>query len=299
MKKQYRHILEYAGLRLFCFTVKLLPVFVSIKVGRKTGMLALSFLKKRVDLARSNLQLAYGESLSLEERDRIISSLFCFLGEALIESIVFKKKEVETNITVEGMQYMKSALDKNRGVIMIGPHFGQWELAGFVFGSQIKNASTVYKSLKNPYVDNYLFKVRQESGLNLIPNKNALRPVLSNLKKGSLVGMLFDQNAGRNGLAATFFGKTAYTYSAPAYFALKTGCPVVPVYVIKDSGFRKHRLIIKEPFPLIDTGNEEADIMANVQQYNDFIEDVVRRYPDQWFGWLHRRWKIPRKYANQ
>ncbi len=290
---QKKHLLEYIALRIFCFTVKALPVPLTIRAGRKIGLLATPFIKKRIELAHSNLQIAFGDTLSFKERNKIIRSLLSLLGEGLIESIVFNTKEIEQNITVEGMELLENALAMKKGAIILGPHFGQWELAGFVFGSYLKNASTVYKSLKNPFVNSYLIKKRQESNLTLIQSKNGLRQVFASLKKGSMVVILFDQNAGRDGLPVNFFGSTAFTYSAPAVFALKTGCPVLPAYTIKDSGFRKHRLVIKEPFPLIRTGDKEKDLMANTQQYNDFIESLVRKHPDQWFGWLHNRWKIP------
>jgi KDO2-lipid IV(A) lauroyltransferase len=43
-------------------------------------------------------------------------------------------------------------------------------------------------------------------------------------------------------------------------------------------------------FPLIDTGNEENDLVANTQLYTSFIEDAIRKHPTQWV-WMHERWK--------
>jgi KDO2-lipid IV(A) lauroyltransferase len=298
-RSKIMYILEYIGLRFFCCVIKALPDSVSIKAGRTIGTISARFLKQRIKLAHSNLEHAYGEALSFEERSSIIHKLSSLLGEALIESIICKGEDAEKNISVEGMEHLYNALKMNKGVLILGPHFGLWELAGYIFGSALHNASTVYKPLKNSYINNYLLKIRRKTDIGLIPSKNALKLVLQNLKKGSAVVILFDQNAGKGGVPVKFFGKTAFTYSAPAAFALKTGCPVVPAYIIKDSGFRKHRLIIKEPFLLINTGNKEKDILANTQQYNDFLEALVRRHPEQWFGWLHRRWKIPRKYAEE
>ncbi len=295
--KKIQHILEYAGLRLLVGLMKLLPAPAAIGFGRSIGSSLRLLFRSRMQLAHDNMQLAFGDSLSFDERCGIIAPLMKMQGESLVESIICTPDSIAENVAVEGMEHLDRALAENRGVILLGPHFDMWEMAGYIFGARLEHVATVYKAMKNPYVNDYLMKTREKSNLALIPSKNALRPVLSRLKKGHAVVMMFDQNAGRSGLAVNFFGKKAMTYSAPAAFALKTGCAVIPSYMIKGPGFRKHRLIIHPPFPLISTGTMEQDIFDNTQQYNDFFEDLVRRHPAQWFGWLHRRWKQPGSHA--
>lgn len=292
-----RYVLEYAGLRLMCAMLRALPHTVSIRLGRNLGMLSRFFIGTRTALAQDNLRLVFGDTMSRDERDAVIVRLLRLLGEAFIESIIFKPDNVKSHIVIDGYNHLEQSLAQGRGVIFLVPHFSMWELASFAFGSCLHDASVIYKPLKNPYIDRYLIRTRRESNLALIPSKQALRSVVGNLKKGHAVGILFDQNAGRGGIPATFFGKTASTYAAPAVFALKTGCPVLPAYMMQESGFRRHRLVIGEPFPLINTGARDRDILANTQQYNDFLEALVRRHPGLWFGWLHRRWRLPRSFS--
>lgn len=297
MVKKVQHLIEYSGLRLFAALVKMLPSSTAISLGRKTARLASGFLKNRIALAHDNLKIAYGDTLSRAERSIIIERLLCLQGESLIESILFTAKDAEKNIAVEGMEHLEVALSQNKGVLLLGPHFDMWELAGHVYGRRLRGAATIYKALKNPYVNNYLLKTRSRSNLGLISSKNALRPTLGKLRKGQAVVMLYDQNAGRTGLPVTFFNQTALTYSAPALFALKTGCAVIASYMIKEPGYRKHRLVIEKPFTLIKTGNHAQDLLQNTQQYNDFLEQLVRKHPEQWYGWLHKRWKLPSTYT--
>ena len=285
-------------MRLFCSGVTLLPCRSSIRLGKAAGQLTSRVLKERTAIAHGNLRTAFGETLSQPEREKIIRSLFRLLGESLIESLIFTREDVQNNIRIQGMEHLDAALSKGRGAIILAPHMGAWELASYALGLHVEHASTVYKPLKNPFVNNYLIRNREKIvHLNLIPSRNALRMILQKLRKGYMIVMLFDQNAGKNGLPATFFGKTAFTYSAPALFAMKTGCPVIPGYIMKEPEFRRHRITINEPFPVLDTGNRDRDILANTQQYNDFFEGLVRKHPDQWFGWLHRRWKVPRAFS--
>jgi KDO2-lipid IV(A) lauroyltransferase len=52
----------------------------------------------------------------------------------------------------------------------------------------------------------------------------------------------------------------------------------------------KYRLIIGEEVAITRTGDRKEDIIVNTQKFTRIIEDMVRKYPDQWF-WAHQRWK--------
>jgi len=101
--------------------------------------------------------------------------------------------------------------------------------------------------------------------------------------------MLMDQNVdGYEGVFVDFFCRKAFTNKGLALLARKTEAPVVPVFLIrKESGFIVE---IGKEVPLIKTDDKTKDIEANTQQYNKIIEDIIRRYPDQWL-WVHQRWK--------
>jgi KDO2-lipid IV(A) lauroyltransferase len=64
-------------------------------------------------------------------------------------------------------------------------------------------------------------------------------------------------------------------------------------------GFEKHRLIIKEPLHLVNTGDIRKDVETNTALFNQTLEGMIRQYPDQWF-WVHERWErkkgIRKKY---
>lgn len=294
-KKFFRHLLEYCAVRVLVAVVRLLPVGWAIALGRLLGVAAGRILTDRMRLGHENLKRAFGERYSREERCRILRSLMALLGEALAESVVITPEDVETNVEVVGFHHIEQALARGRGVILLGPHMGMWELAGQVFGTRLPRAATLYKPLKNRFIDRYVLSSRARSNMVIIPNRNTLTSVMRRLRDNYAVVFLYDQNAGRSGVMANFFGLPAMTYAAPAALSRKTGCVVVPGYFIRLPGFRRHRMVMCEPIEPVDTGNPAEDLLATVQRYNDFIEDAVRRYPEQWFGWLHNRWKISRR----
>jgi KDO2-lipid IV(A) lauroyltransferase len=109
-----------------------------------------------------------------------------------------------------------------------------------------------------------------------------------------MVGILIDQRAKRSeGIWVDFFGRKAPSTPALAVLAMRTGAPVVPVFMIR-SGYGKHRLVIKKPLQLVDTGNIKKDVETNTQLMNQTLESMIRQYPDQWF-WVHRRWERKKK----
>jgi KDO2-lipid IV(A) lauroyltransferase len=298
-KKFFKHLLEFWAVCLLVAIIRLLPAAFAIRLGRGLGVCAGCILKGRMRLGHENLKRAFGDTLSHGERCRIMRSLMALLGEALVESIIITPADVEKNVEIEGFHHIEGALALGRGVILLGPHFGMWELAGHVLGARLPRAATLYKPLKNPFIDRYVRATRETCNMDIIPNQNTLRGIMRRLRENYAVVFLYDQNAGRDGMLATFFGHPAITYAAPAALAVKTGCPVVPGYFVKLPGFRRHRMVLHAPFHRIDTGDPGQDLRATVQQYNDFIEQAVRRHPEQWFGWLHNRWKISSRFKDE
>jgi len=85
-----------------------------------------------------------------------------------------------------------------------------------------------------------------------------------------------------------FFGRKACTSEGLALIAQATDTPVVPLFLLREkAGFRVE---FGPELPIIRTGDKIRDIEVNTRQYNRAIENVIRRYPDQWI-WVHRRWK--------
>jgi KDO2-lipid IV(A) lauroyltransferase len=298
-KKYFRHLAEFCAVWLLALIIRLLPARAAVRLGRFLGIVAGRLIKERMRLGHENLKRAFGDHMSHEERCRILRSLMALLGEALVESIIIEPEDIERNVEVEGFHHLEQALARNKGVIILGPHFGMWELAGHLIGKRLPRAATLYKPLKNRFIDGYVRAARKKSTMEIIPNQNTLRGVMRRLRENYAVVFLYDQNAGRDGMVAGFFGHPAVTYAAPAALARKTGCPVVPAYFLKLPGFRRHRMVVGRPFAPIDTGNPGEDMRATVQQYNDFIEQLVRQHPEQWFGWLHNRWKIKSMFKEE
>lgn len=114
--------------------------------------------------------------------------------------------------------------------------------------------------------------------------------MLRTLRKNGMIGILIDQNMDwYEGVFVDYFGRPACTTNGLALLALHSGAPVLPAYLIRLTDGR-YRLVIEPEIEIIDTGERDADVIANTQRFTKVIEDTVRKYPEQWL-WVHQRWK--------
>ena len=284
---------SYLILKGFSFFINLLPEGFSLWMGRQLGRLGYYLDREHRKVALQNLLIAFGQEKSEKELHSIAKKTFQNLGMMAIEFFRIPRMDIENfkkKLVVEGLDKAKELLKMKRGVLLLVSHFGNWELMGLISKVIGNPIMVIAKPLKNRYVDQFITEIRQEAGLEVIPPEKASRKVIRALSENRVVGILIDQRAKRSeGVWADFFRKKAPTTPGLALLALRTGAPVLPVFMIRN-GFQKHRLLIKEPLELIHTGNVKKDVEANTQLINQTLESMVRQYPDQWF-WLHRRWE--------
>jgi KDO2-lipid IV(A) lauroyltransferase len=290
--------LIYLLLRSFSFFINLLPEYFALWMGRQLGRMVYHLDRGHRKVAIENLHTAFGQEKAESELHAISQRAFQNLGMMAIEFFRIPKMDVKTfkeRVKIEGLEEALSLLEKKKGVLLLIGHFGNWELMGImskVIGNPIMVIAKPMK--KNKWVDQFITKIRNAGGLEVISNIKAGRKVIQALSQNRIVGILIDQRAKRSeGVWVDFFRRKAPTTPALAVLAMKTGAPVLPVFMIRN-GFQKHRLIIKSPLELIRTGDIQKDVEANTQLFNETLESMIRQYPDQWF-WIHRRWERKRR----
>ena len=272
----------------------LIPREPGIRVGTVIGRFLFAFDKKHRTIAINNIRNAFGSELRSDEVKTIARQVFNNLGCMIFEiawSARLDPELFDRYFKICGRENFLKAFDKGKGALLLTAHMGNWELFTVIAQMAKIPASVVYRPLDLKSLDEAVKQLRCRFGAKLIPttNRRAIVQILNTLKDNECVAMLMDQNVDYyNGVFTDFFGRSACTNKGMAILALRTGAPVVPVFMVREpGGFRAEVL---PEIALTKTGDKQKDIEANTAKFNQAIEAFVRRYPDQWF-WVHQRWK--------
>lgn len=288
-----RHRLEYAAVWLLVCSLQALPRPLARAAGISLGYAVYLLHPRLRRVGMRNLEIAM-PGLPKRQRRKIVRGVFASLGRQLAEFCRFPKysrENVGEVIIYDGVENFEAARSRGKGVLFLTAHLGGWEISSFMHSLHGHAMHIVARGLDNPYVDRLVTKYRTLHGNQIFDKDDYARGLLAAIRGGETIGILMDTNmTPPQGIFADFFGTPACTASGLARVALKTEAAVLPGFAIWDKNLRKYRLHMAPALELIRTGDSEADIAANTALFNGVLEDVVRKYPDQWL-WVHRRWK--------
>lgn len=298
-KKIVKSIERWVGrvsLRLVIFIISILPLSLVYRLGALLGNVSFLLIRRHREQTTRNLRLAYKEKKSQSEIRWMARQIFRFYARCICEIAYFyshKLKEKAANLinVVEGEQYLKEALRKRKGVIALGAHLGNFMLLGYKLSSLGYSNTTIMRQIRDEKLDEMFRKLREDIDQDYIPKLPTQRSVkesLKWLKGGGILTLFMDQRSGQ-GVRVDFFGIPTLTATGAAVLALRTGAPVLPIFIVRsDDGF--YKLIIDRPIEIDRSGDLERDVKINTAKFTKVIEGYIRKYPTQWF-WLHRRWK--------
>ena len=242
-----------------------------------------------------NITIALGKDYSKREIRRIarraVRNIFRMPADIMFYGFPANFDRTKRDVRIVGMEHLTRALKKGKGVIGLGSH-----MTGFlVLTVRLANSEIPFvvptKDPRNAMLKKKLRGWRDISNVRYIdvdsPDKGKGR-ILASLKKNELVYLIADERKKRDGMLVPFFGKEALTAVGPAVLSLKTGAPIVPIYIAKEEkGFR---IDIQPPLAGPD-GDAKQPVMELTASANKSIEDYIRRYPDQWV-WTQQRWRM-------
>jgi len=291
----------HAGYLLFRASTSLarrLPLASLTFVGEKLGFLSfcLSGRWRRVSLG--NLNLALGGEKGEAEILRIRRELFKNIGRDLIEACRlndFDDGHFKKLARFDGKEHLDDALKEGKGVIALSGHLGNFPLMVARLATEGYPVSLVAKDPENPKIAKAITSARDALGMESIPAEPRLACVsrcFKALKENRVLVLQIDQNAPVTEAWVEFFGCLVPTYKGPALFSIRTGAPILPMFISRDSNLL-HRITIQPPFRLSVTGRMDQDVLSNTARLTKIIEGSIREHPEQWL-WNYRRFKRAR-----
>jgi Kdo2-lipid IVA lauroyltransferase/acyltransferase len=291
----FTHRAEYAALRGAVAAMERLSFRRAGVLGERIGRLGYWPLGIRRAVVERQLSAALPER-SPEDVARIARETYAQLGRTSVETAILPAYDAAEIVglfeDVQGWSIIEERLARGKGLILVTGHLGNWELGGAYLAARGVPIEVVARHMANPLFDRYLTRTRQQIGMEVVHDEDAVRRVPRSLRSGRAVAFLVDQGA--VGLASTwvpFFGRYAKTPRGPAVFALRLDAPIVfGAAVRRPSG--RYQLTF-EPIDVAPSGDREADVDRIVADYTATLERWVRRTPEQYL-WHHRRWKHQR-----
>lgn len=280
-------------LQLFLWLGGHVPVFLADFSSRSLGLIWFRLDRRHRNIARENIRQAYGGKWSDDKVEITVKNVFKNIASIFFEvawSFCLDKQTLLSHFTIRGLEHVKKAHARGKGVIVVTCHMGNFEMMVPAIDETGFKGYGVYRRLDFPPLERLMLDIRQRFGVTMIPTRGASRKICDALEQGAVVGTLLDQNADcwNNGVFADFFGRPACTHYGLAAIVLNTGAPVVPMYTVRRN--REFTIEFLPEIPLQRTGDWIKDIENNTQNYVSAIETMVRKHPDQYF-WVHDRWK--------
>jgi KDO2-lipid IV(A) lauroyltransferase len=284
---------------LFCF--RCVPLSIRKLFFKFLLMLYYHAAARRRLIALHNLRCAFPEK-DMEELIRIAKGVYRNLAITAAEFFSMPsitRENLHEWVEMEGLEHFEAGVAQGKGLLTIIAHFGNWELMPVtvpLFLKFLKPSYIVYRPLDSPLLDNMVEHVRTINGNEMIPKGGSGKRIMELLKENHAIAILSDQNvAAREGVFVDFFGRPACTGVGLAVLALRSGAPVLPMFMARQKS-GKYKFIMKPLVEISRTGDYEKDLFENTQRFTKVVEDVIREYPDQWF-WIHQRWKTKKWQA--
>ena len=273
--------------------LSILPFSWLIRVSMVIGFIAKPFLKKRNRIARINLRIAFPEKSEKEIRklDRqsykspVLSAAECIAAWMYSEK-KFNKIKIDF---VNNELFKEIHNDPNKTLLVLGFHFHTLEIAGRYTGQHFKPFTVMYQKNDNSLLEDLIKEYREKNIDKCLDSKNFVS-VIKSMKKHVSMWYAPDQDFGleasglKNSVFAPFFGKQCLTLTVTPWLAQKTGAIVLPSYYIRKPKNKGYSLIVGEPLEF--TG----DVYHDAEITNKFLEDAIRKYPEQYL-WQHRRYR--------
>ena len=301
-RKLYRYPL-YLGLRLVQLTALWLPREAAMALARMIGRLAFWAARREREKTIAHLANAFENEKPPREILKLAEGVFIHYAQVAVDVLRFPRlgrEEVDRLVEWDpaSLSIFDQVLAEGKGAILLTAHLGNWELMGAFIMLHGLPGAVVARRIYYEKFNRLLVDLRSNVRLKTIYQDAPVKEFLKILNQNHILGILADQDVDRlDGIFVPFFGRPAYTLTSPVKFALATGAPLVPAFLVKKNG--RYRLLVEEPIYVKMGINKEETIREYTERWSQVVEAKIREFPDQW-AWMHRRWKTAeRREAEQ
>ncbi len=262
------------------------------RLGRGIGWLLIWLPNSQKSIAQKNIQVVFPD-LSVSEQQVLLHKNLLELGKAITELGPMwcwsEQKLLPLIKEVKGQALLDEAIENQKGVILLGPHIGSWELNAVYLSSHYPS-TFLYRPPNVPSVESFMKKARARFGAKLVPTDlRGVRTLIKALKNNEVTGILPDQDPGASGgVYAPFFGRPARSMTLVSKLVQKTDCAVLFMAMQRlpnAEGYRLH-------FLPADADIASPDDLVATAALNAGVEVCIALAPEQYL-WSYKRFRKP------
>ena len=288
-----------AGFYTLKFLIFILPSSLQKMLAKFLAFAFMKLKKMRFHIVMTNLDLAFGETKTKEEKLEIAKKCYYnfakYLGINFILNQNTTKQKILKQVVFKNEHFLLDAMKSDRPIIVTTAHFGQWEIFGLAVAARFGASSVLGRKLDSSVMDKILRANRAQFDVELIDKDGGAKDILKALKARRIVGILVDQNtAPKDGIKVQFFGKDVLHTPAASVLAQKTNALIINAFIYQ-KGENLNEICFEEPID-ISTFDKEDAVQKATQMQCSACEEMVRARPEEYF-WFHQRFK--RFYENE
>lgn len=267
-----------------------LPLSALQRLGSWLGSLLYVLNGSQRQTTEANLSHCFPDRTPAE-RDALVRASLRESGKVAVEMAAiwhWPRHKTESLIhVVNGLPLLEAALAKKKGVILLTPHLGNWEMVGF-FAAQVARVTSLYAPASLPALDRLMYEGRTRNGSSLVPtNAAGVKALLKALKAGEITIILPDQVPEEgSGVFAPFLGQPVYTMTLLTSLAQRTGAEVLCCYARRRENGSGFDIEILPAHEQIASHDEQCAAEA----LNLSVERCTRSCPDQ-YQWEYKRFR--------
>jgi KDO2-lipid IV(A) lauroyltransferase len=277
----------------------LFDVETNLKTACFLGRLFWKYYHRGRNRALDNLRASFprkSEQWIWETGRRSFEHIVMLAVDVLFTPRLVKRYNWRNYSRYKNAERTKWLMQEGRGLLIVGGHYGNFEIVGYLMGLFGFNVYSIARPLDNKFINKYLYEVRQRMGQKIIDKKGAAALMGKAASTGATLCFIADQDAGKKGIFVDFFGRKASTYKSIGLIAATNNIPIVVGYSrrIGNRFFFEmgvNRIIFPEEW-----AEKDDPLEWITAEYTKAIENFVREDPSQYW-WLHRRWKHQPKTA--
>lgn len=259
------------------------PLWLSYAVASAIGWCAFFLFPDKRTNAVENMASVLGNTAGRKQVRHLARRAFANYAKYLVDMMRLtgiSLEDLERQVTVTGWENFLQARDAGAGLIFVGGHIGNSDLAAAILARRGFPVNVIAEQLHPPRWDAMVQAGRRAVGLKVIPlGSNALR-FLRVLREKEILAFLIDRPEDE-GVTVRFFGRTTTVPAGAAALALRANASILGAYIVRSGNqWVAH---ISPAIPQPETGDPRRDLEALMQTLFDWLEQAIRQHPDQWF----------------